>query len=164
MWFRSLAVSQMRTETLGLMLVVLAVSCGCSHTKKRENPSEVLTDDRLVVAAQEIKRELILINNLTGKTTVKPSPSNPQLPAEFKRIVSIDYDGDVDHFLSDLRATNLFDVRVVGKRPAQDIALSLHHKNVQLWRVIEDAGIQIGQYGTFSIGREGVVLSYAPIN
>jgi hypothetical protein len=58
----------------------------------------------------------------------------------------------------------MFDVRVIGRKPVQYLIVSLHYKDDPLWKVLEDADIQIGNFGMIAIKPGQVTLTYASIN
>lgn len=76
------------------------------------------------------------------------------------RLVSIDLDGDIMLLIDDLAKAKFCNVRVVGKKPPQDIVLFLHYNVKPLWMVLEDAGTQLGNLGTISVGSDSVVFDF----
>jgi hypothetical protein len=60
--------------------------------------------------------------------------------------------------VEDLKKSKLCSVRLIGKKPQQDLILSLHHNKVPLWQVLEDASVQLGKMASITLGREVVVF------
>lgn len=161
----------MKTK-FGVIVVLLvigasALTAGCASRNPPKSASQFppVGEDRLLQAAQEIKQEMRRMNQIAAPS-VPPSQAQTEqaIPREFMRITSIDYDGDIDGFLRDLRSTGLYDVRVYGRRPAFDLPVSLHLYRQPMWRVLEDAGIQLGRFATIAIKSGVVMVNYVNQN
>lgn len=149
-----------------LLALGAAALSGCaSGGRKSGDQAGAVDDGRLLRAAQEIKQEMRRMNQIAAPS-VAPSQARmePTIPRGFMRITSVDYDGDIDGFLRDLKSTGLYDVRVYGRRPATDLPVSLHLYRQPMWRVLEDAGIQLGRFATIAIKPGVVIVNYVNQN
>lgn len=150
-----------------LIATGVASLSGCSSSKYRPSRPAVsdFSDDRLLQAALDIKKEMGRINQIgTPVSKAPPVADTPSAPHDFKRIATIDYDGDIEGFLGDLKGSGLYEVRIYGRRPATDLPVSLHHYRQPIWRILEDAGIQLGRFATIGIKSGVVIVNYANYN
>ncbi len=146
-----------------LLYVLVAVAvAACSSMGTKYVQGDSVNEDRLVHVANEIKAEMRRIVQIESGY-LSSGKSGSSLPKNMNRLVSIDYDGDIQTFMEDVQATKLFDVRITGRHPVQDVVVSLHHKNQPIWKVLEDAGTQIGRFGTITVTPSRVSLDYAKI-
>lgn len=149
---------------LALMLSV-AILAGCASAPGVTGPTPLAeADANLLRVAQEVKTEMARINQIGAIGSVPEVVDSRQAPAEFERIASIDYDGDIEGFIRDLKASGLYEVRITGKRPSQDLPVSLHHYRQPMWKILEDAGVQLGRFATIGLKSGTVILTYAGIN
>lgn len=139
---------------LGCMVVCVGVLAGCASTPPPP-PDTSVVKDHLAVVAEDIHKELRRIN--AGR---RQPVSEPRVTGCTQRLVSIDFDGDVMLFIKDLKASGFCDVRVTGKRPPQELVLSLHHHKVPLWKVLEDAGTQLGNMADVVISPRSILFTF----
>ena len=137
----------------------LALLSGCSSTSKQPQPSNDMVVDDLFKAAVQVHNEMERMNTESGRVSAIPSASDFSGCAT--KVVSIDFDGDLMLFIDDMMKANVCHVRVVGKKPKQDMILSLHHKKVPFWQVMEDAGVQLGNMASISVSKTDVLVSFA---
>lgn len=143
-------------------LIVSAVllsltACAGTPVKKVESPEGDMVIASLLSAAVQVRDEMKKMNTESGKTTSAPSSAFSGCST---RIVSIDFDGDIMMFVDDMQKSNICKIRVNGRLPKQDLILSLHHKKVPLWQVLENVGAQLGNMADVSLTREDVVLTF----
>ena len=134
-----------------LVFLFLAVLAGCSSTK---------SDDPIVVGgldkvANNVYSELRKLNDISGRQS---SPPVENVKGCSSRVVSLDFDGDIMLFVEDLKKADLCEVRLTGKKPQQDLILALHHKNVPLWQILEDASVQLGSMASITVGQRVIVI------
>lgn len=141
----------MKRLTIAAVLTALLFQ-GCSTTRK---DGDIVVLEGLSGLATDVHTELKRLNDISNRPVVAPVT---QVKGCSARVVSLDYDGDVMLFIEDLKRSKLCSVRIVGKKPQQDLILSLHHKKVPLWQVLEDASVQLGKMASITIGSEVVVF------
>jgi hypothetical protein len=124
---------------------------GCSSAPKHD----AVVISELDSMATEIHTELKRMNDVADLPSVKPSTKIKGCSA---RVVSLDFDGDIMLFIEEIRKSKICDIRVVGKKPQQDVILSLHHTKVPFWHVVEDASVQSGHLVSFAIGASAIVV------
>lgn len=154
-----------------LILILLATSIvltGCASRKKKavEINGEPLVETELTRAAWEIKKELVIINGISSKNKTANTNgglprSTASIPQDFKRFVTINYDGDFLGFLQDLKKTGLYEIRIVGNRPVRDVPISIHRERIPMWEILEDVGVQLGNFGTIAIQSKVVVITFS---
>lgn len=132
-------------------LVFSFILMGCS-TVKKDDPVIVGGLDRV---ANDVYSELRKLNDINGRSAASPTAN---VSGCTSRIVSLDFDGDIMLFVEDLKKVNLCDVRLVGKKPQQDLILSLHHQRVPLWQILEDASVQLGAMASITVGEKTIVV------
>ncbi|OYV96432.1 MAG: hypothetical protein B7Z62_08200 [Deltaproteobacteria bacterium 37-65-8] len=134
-------------------IVILAMTTqGCTTTKK---DGDIVVLDGLSSLADEVHSELKRLNDVSNRPALSPVT---QVQGCTSRIVSLDFDGDIMLLVEDLKKSKLCSVRLIGKKPQQDLILSLHHNKVPLWQVLEDASVQLGKMASITLGREVVVF------
>lgn len=147
----------MRPISSWLILAFAATAVGCaSPPVVPQKESENYVVDSLANAANGVMSELRNLNEITGRT-------DTQFVTDVKgcaaKKVTYNFDGDVMSFISDLKESGICQLRVVGKKPQQDLTLSLHYgTKTPLWQILENASIQLGKMGTITVGRELVVV------
>lgn len=139
---------------VALALLSIGIS-GCSTSKKVGK--DVMVGDALSIAASDIHAELERMNSVSRKPS--PPPLTEVSGCSSKN-VSLDFDGDIMLFIQDLNDTGICDLRVVGKKPQQDLILSLHHKKVPLWQILEDASVQLGNMASITVGADVVIIQF----
>ena len=133
------------------LIMFSAFLMGCS-TVKKDDPVIVGGLDKV---ANDVYSELRKLNDINGRKVTPPVAS---VSGCTSKIVSLDFDGDIMLFVEDLKKVNLCDIRLVGKKPQQDLILSLHHQKVPLWQVLEDASVQLGVMASITVGERVVVI------
>lgn len=143
-------------KTVFLLFFILLAGCASSASKKPEieNKDDFLIKE-LTSIAGEIRNEMRKLN-----TGMEFKPKEPVVSGCTKRLVSIDFDGDLMSFIDDLRESGFCDVRVAGRKPPQDLVLSLHYRRVPLWKVLEDAGVQLGKLVTIKVFSRSVLFTF----
>lgn len=153
---------------LSMLVIAVGATTGCSSLKRKPvaDPAAGVGDDKLLQVAMEIKREMSRINQISSpRSMAQPDVINtPEAPRDFMRIASIDYDGDVEGFLRDLKESGLYEVRIFGRRPTTDLPVSLHHYRQPIWKILEDAGIQLGRFATIAIKPGVIIVNYVNYN
>ncbi|KXW57073.1 hypothetical protein FEMY_24090 [Ferrovum myxofaciens] len=150
----------MKLSGLGVLGTLLLLS-GCSIFQKDDIPDPNVSNTastNLKDVADAVYNELRQINAPAPVPRVNPE----SVHGCSTRLVSIDLDGDVMLLIDDMVKAKYCQVRVVGKKPPQDIVLSLHYKVKPLWTVLEDAGVQMGNLGSISVGENSVVFDFTP--
>ena len=150
-----------------LMVLIMAssllASCATQTVDAEKVSAQSEVNQSLTMAANNVFDELSKMNSASEKPkTVKGLSYKDQknISGCSSRIVSVDFDGDVMLFVDDAVKSKICKVRVIGKKPAQDIILSLHHKHQPLWRVFEDAGYQMGNLGDVEIDHDSVIIKF----
>lgn len=136
-----------------IALVFVATLVGCASS--RDPVAKPVDLDILSAAAMDIRAEMKKLN--AGGIA---SGSDPVITGCAERLVSIDFDGDAMLFVDDLRKSAFCDVRVTGKKPRQELILSLHHRKVPLWKVLEDAGVQLGNMALITVAPQSVLFTF----
>lgn len=153
---------------LSMLVIAVGTTTGCSSQKRKTaaTPAAGVADERLLQTAMEIKKEMSRINQIFyPKSGAQPEVVNtPAAPRDFMRIASIDYDGDVEGFLRDLKDSGLYEVRIFGRRPTTDLPVSLHHYRQPIWKILEDAGIQLGRFATIAVKPGVIIVNYVNYN
>jgi len=116
--------------------------------------------DELSKTAVQVRDEMRKMNAQNGNES---TPVISEVKGCSSKLVSIDFDGDVMLFIDDLRKSKFCGIRIVGKKPKQDLVLSLHHKKVPLWHVLEDAGVQLGKLASITVMKESVVVTFGGV-
>ena len=137
---------------------------GCADTGVAQSnvvsPAQSSVDSALQKSADNVYGQIKLLNSTFGDvehpTVVLPNPvSGCSL-----HLVSIDYDGSASKFIQEVKSSGFCQVVVVGKRPPQDLLVSLHHHREPLWHVLEDFGVQIGSQAHVVISADSVEIRY----
>jgi hypothetical protein len=139
-------------------VLLLALLSGCASTKVQPPPQSDMVINDLLKAADQVHNEMEKMNVESGRVSAIPSASD--FSGCSTKIVSIDFDGDLMLFVDDMMKANVCHVRMVGKKPKQDMILSLHHKKVPFWQVMEDAGVQLGNMAAISVSKTDVLVSF----
>jgi hypothetical protein len=138
----------------GIVFLFFAVLItGCAQPKPAVEDSIVL--DGLNSVAKDVHSELRRLNEISNK------PLSPQITTVkgcSSKVVSLEFDGDIMLFVEDLKKSNLCKVRLIGKKPQQDLILALHHKKVPLWQILEDASVQLGRMASITVSSETVLI------
>lgn len=121
-----------------------------------DNKNDVVMDG-LFEAASQVRDELRKMNTESGRAKSAESSSFSGCST---KVVSIDFDGDMMLFVDDMQKAGICKIRVNGKRPRQDLVLSLHHKKVPLWQVLEDAGVQLGSIASVAVMKNDVIFTF----
>lgn len=139
-----------------LLLSIVMVGCaGTSDIVKQKNNDPIA--DELSAVASEIRDEMKRMN-----VAARPVAENKDVVVTgcAARPVSIDFDGGAMLFIEDLRKSKFCDIRITGKKPHQQLVLSLHHKKVPLWKVLEDAGVQLGRMASVTVSANSVAFNF----
>lgn len=142
----------------------LLASCATQNIDQEKVSAQQEVSASLTKAADDVFNELSKMNN-SAKTLSKKKKGlsyrdTKNISGCSSKLVSIDFDGDVMLFIDDAVKSGMCKVRVVGKKPVQDIILSLHHKHQPLWMVFEDAGVQMGNLGDVEITKDSVIVTF----
>lgn len=122
--------------------------------------SEVVSKDKalddLSQAAFDVRDEIKKLNDENGRVAA------PSLGATgcSSKIVTYNLDGDVMLLIEDLRKSGICGVPRINGKKKHDLILSLHHKDVPLWQVLEDAGVQLGNLGSIAVTPDSVVFNF----
>lgn len=140
-----------------LKIALIAIVCasilsGCASWKSKD---DLAVKDELSTVANEVYSELKRLNDLSKNP--KPKLVTGVVGCTNK-IASLDFDGDIMLFIDNFNKTGVCKVRVVGKKPQQDLILSLHHKKVPVWQILEDASVQLGRMASISVGSDSVLF------
>lgn len=146
-----------------VLISFCATVSGCAGVPgdvKQVSSAQMVVDTQIQKSADDVYGEIKLLNANSGgasrPTITLPSPvSGCSL-----HLVSIDYDGSASKFIGEVKSAGFCQVRVVGKRPPQDLLVSLHHHHVPLWHVLEDFGVQIGSQARVDIAVDSVEIRY----
>jgi hypothetical protein len=141
-----------------VLCVLLLGGCRANPPVPESGTDAVL--DELSKTAAQVRDEMRKMNIQNG---TEFTPIVDTVNGCSSKLVSIDFDGDVMLFIEDLRKSKFCKVRVNGKKPKQDLVLSLHHKKVPLWHVLEDAGVQLGNLALITVTKESVVVTFGEV-
>lgn len=133
----------------GLLIATLS-GCASSPNSGAGFFAEKPVTDKMSKLADDIKRELIIQNrmNLSGGDF-----------ATGKKI-TIDFEGTVSDFARNLSEMG-FTVRTIGKKPAFDLYLNLHHDQVKIYFILEDAATQLPGFVHIDMyADDEIVISY----
>ena len=144
------------TMLLGSITVMLS---GCASTTEPQKPENSLVADSLTTAANGVLIEIKKLNADQKADATSVIIPRPVVGCSL-RTVSLDFDGDIALFIKDLESSKICQVRVLGKKPIQDLVLDLHHHHVPLWHVLEDAGVQMGNAGTLEVTADSIIIKY----
>lgn len=124
-------------------------------------PSDVVNNS-LVKSAAFIRLDMSRISAIgePEAPAALPGIDGSKFRGVMAKSVDIDYDGDISVFMKDVAGMGVRSM-VVGRHPAMDVVVSLHYVKTPLWKVLLDAGVQIGNFGTMQLGPESVTLQYS---
>lgn len=148
-----------KTVTACAFVLILS-GCAGMNGSKVQSPIDQKKDivvDGLFAAAIQVRDEIKKMNVTSGKSS---APTAANFSGCSTSIVSIDFDGDLMLFVEDMQKANVCKIRMIGKKPKQDLVLSLHHKKVPLWQVLEDAGVQLGNLAAVSVSKNDVLVTF----
>lgn len=150
-------------KSAAILLIAGIMVSGCAgFGEKSPEPSRKndATLDVLSSAAMDVRDEMKRLN--AGKP-VQAQADRPNVAGCTSRMVSIDFDGDAMLFIEDLRKSGFCDIRILGKKPHQELILSLHHRKTPLWKVLEDAGVQLGNLAAVAVSANSVVFTFGEV-
>ena len=152
-----------KSIVLAVSIPLILSACGMMEAKKTV-PVKTgdSVDQQISASAKNIQSEMALI--LMDKKHVDPVKAVNNIHGCATKKLSIDFDGDVMLFIDQLNKSRLCEIRVDGKKPNQDMILSLHHENTPLWQVLEDAGVQLGSMAMISVSVKSVVFAFGTNN
>lgn len=146
----------MRPMQLCVSLLIASTISGCVSQPEGPQPiPDSQVSNKIQVLLEDVRNEMKRISTANiryGKDL--------EVKGCTTRIVSVEFFGDVTHFLDDLRNKRFCEIRVAGTKPPRDMILSLKHTKVPLWHVLEDANVQLGGAARFSIGEKSILVSF----
>lgn len=146
----------MKLWSILLISMILGGCAATSQVKPVVQKNDVVIDG-LSSVATEIREEM---KRLNANSSARGLGEDIAVAGCTARPVSIDFDGDVMLFIEDLRKSRFCDIRITGKKPHQQLVLSLHHKKVPLWKVLEDAGVQLGRMASVTVSANSVAFNF----
>jgi defect-in-organelle-trafficking protein DotD len=143
---------------LALIAIPFLALGACSTPPQAIQPTGA--DSALGEASYAVSRSIVSLSETAQAARPLPTLDPPPNPSTYGMagLTSVDWSGPVEPLVQQLANVGNYQLRVLGKKPAIPVLVSVYDKNTMLADVIRDVGYQCGRRATIVVFPESRVI------
>lgn len=147
----------MKTKLAFIAIPLIALSACSTPQPPAAPPSPA--DAALGEASYNVSRSIVSLAETAQAANPIPLEPPPN-PAAYGMagLISVDWSGPVEPLVQQLAGASNYRLRVIGKKPAIPVLVSVYDKNIMIADVVRDVGYQCGRRASIVIFPECRVI------
>lgn len=129
--------------TFAIISILALSSCATPQEQQYKSGADV----SLAEASYSVSRSISSLSEIAQASRPLPTLESPPNPASYGmgELTSVDWSGPVEPLLIQLANASNYRLRVLGRKPAIPVLVSVYDKNMMLADILRDVGFQCGR-------------------